>query len=76
MTNDQYNQINQKIATMSHYLETYSDVLQEQITELAKFANNLDKVSKQLQEVCHMLNGRNKVVDNTQESLPAPHLGP
>ena len=51
---------------MSHYLETYSDVLQEQVTELAKFANNLDKVSKQLQEVCHMLNGRNKVVDNIQ----------
>ena len=76
MTNDQYNQINQKIATMSHYLETYSDILQEQITELAKFANNLDKVSKQLQEVCQMLNGRNKVVDNTQESLPAPYLGP
>ena len=76
MTNDQYNQINQKIATMSHYLETYSDVLQEQVTELAKFANNLDKVSKQLQEVCHMLNGRYTVKDDTQEALPAPHLGP
>ena len=64
MTNDQYNQINQKIATMSHYLETYSDVLQEQITELAKFANNLDKVSKQLQEVSNMLNGRYTVKDD------------
>ena len=76
MTNDQYNQINQRLGTMSHYLETYSDVLQEQVTELAKFANNLDKVSKQLQEVCHMLNGRNKVVDNTKQDSSAPHLGP
>ena len=76
MTNDQYNQINQRLGTMSHYLETYSDVLQEQVTELAKFANNLDKVSKQLQEVCHMLNGRNKVVDNTKQDSSAPYLGP
>ena len=76
MTNDQYHQINQRLGTMSHYLETYSDVLQEQVTELAKFANNLDKVSKQLQEVCHMLNGRNKVVDNSKQDSPAPHLGP
>lgn len=76
MTNDQYHQINQRLGTLSHYLETYSDVLQEQVTELAKFANNLDKVSKQLQEVCHMLNGRNKVVDNTKQDSPAPHLGP
>ena len=50
---------------MSHYLETYSDVLQEQVTELAKFANNLDKVSKQLQEVCNMLHGRHIVKDDT-----------
>jgi len=50
---------------MSHYLETYSDILQEQVTELAKFANNLDKVSKQLQEVCNMLHGRYTVKDDT-----------
>lgn len=55
MTNEQYNQINQRVSTMSHYLESYSDVLQDQVTELAKFANNLEKVSHQLQEVCEMM---------------------
>ena len=55
MTTEQYNQINTKVITMSHYLESYSDVLQDQVTELAKFANNLEKVSQQLQEVCEMM---------------------
>lgn len=55
MTTEQYNQINTKVNTMSHYLESYSDVLQDQVTELAKFANNLEKVSQQLQEVCEMM---------------------
>ena len=45
---------------MSHFLDTYKEILDEQVTELAKFANNLDKVSLQLQEVCELIKNYNK----------------
>ena len=60
MTEDQYNEIDTKLITMSHFLDTYKEILDEQVTELAKFANNLDKVSLQLQEVCELIKNYNK----------------
>lgn len=74
MINSEFMKIQQKISTMSHYIDSYSEVLQEQVTELAKFANNLERVSQELQEVVKLL--QDSKINDTQEDLPAPHLGP
>ena len=72
MNNEQFQKINDKVSTMSLFLESYSDVLQEQITELAKFANKLDHVSKELQQVTELM----KTLQKDIKKSPAPYLGP
>lgn len=73
MIDSEFIKIQQKISTMSHYIDSYSDVLQEQVTELAKFANNLERVSQELQEVVKLLQD-SKIANGTLEDDPARHL--